>query len=838
MEIAAPHLIGRDDALAAVAAAIRADRPVVVVGEAGIGKTALVRAAVAAAGRPLHEGGGFATLAWLPYLALRRATGLADTSAPDHVAALVEHAVGPDVLFIDDLQWTDPETRAVVGLLLGRVALVAAIRDGDPDTEAALDPLRERGVEVVRLLGLDQASATSLVGHVRPDLTPALARQIVGLAGGNPLLLEELAAHGQSSTSLARAIVGQLDLLAPRDRAALELVALAARPLPVGALGPAATDLIDRGLLRSTPDGLEVRHGLIADAIVAQIDDAARATLHGRLAELLDDPAERARHLASAGRRDEAAATALAALEAAADPRSRAVLLTIAAEASDDDGADALRVRAAEELGALGDDAAAAELLQRRPVAGPDEQRALAAATLVAALGNLSRHAEALAVVEGARALRPDPSGRAAIQLAVNEATTLVNVGRLRDAIGVVERARAAAGPAASDYRLTGHHAALRLYAGDDDRLDALEAAFAAAIEAGDGGRAVGRAMDLYYMNLALRGGPAAYAFAMTAADQEEALGYSTRASELRAEAMQASIFAGALAGTVLEVDLMLESPVGPVSRHRLQYNRGLALGLLGHFEDADRTLAEVARDATNDFDGRGSALWCWSEASFWSGQPRRALEQAEAALELTAFNDAEFVLPSLARAWAEVELGRRPTPVPVDAPFRCLAGAAPEVRGLDALARGEDRAAAEAFDEAAGLWLGMHVPRELLCRWAAGEALRRAGEREVAVARLRETLAAATAIGFEPLAGRVRRSLRLAGERATSTPPTGPRGGLLTLRERQILGLVERGLTNAEIARRMSLGRPTVARLLSNAMLKLGAESRAQAVVLAAAEA
>jgi len=45
----------------------------------------------------------------------------------------------------------------------------------------------------------------------------------------------------------------------------------------------------------------------------------------------------------------------------------------------------------------------------------------------------------------------------------------------------------------------------------------------------------------------------------------------------------------------------------------------------------------------------------------------------------------------------------------------------------------------------------------------------------------------------------------------------------------------VERGLNNTEIARQLGLGRPTVARMLSNAMLKLGAETRAQAVVLAA---
>ena len=59
--------------------------------------------------------------------------------------------------------------------------------------------------------------------------------------------------------------------------------------------------------------------------------------------------------------------------------------------------------------------------------------------------------------------------------------------------------------------------------------------------------------------------------------------------------------------------------------------------------------------------------------------------------------------------------------------------------------------------------------------------------------------------------------------------------GSGLTGRERQVLELVERGLTNAEIARGLTLARPTVARLLSNAMLRLGAERRAQAVVLAA---
>jgi DNA-binding CsgD family transcriptional regulator len=54
-----------------------------------------------------------------------------------------------------------------------------------------------------------------------------------------------------------------------------------------------------------------------------------------------------------------------------------------------------------------------------------------------------------------------------------------------------------------------------------------------------------------------------------------------------------------------------------------------------------------------------------------------------------------------------------------------------------------------------------------------------------------------------------------------------------LTAREREVLRLVERGRTNSEIAWRLGIRRPTVARHLSNAMDKLGAESRTHAVVI-----
>jgi DNA-binding CsgD family transcriptional regulator len=118
---------------------------------------------------------------------------------------------------------------------------------------------------------------------------------------------------------------------------------------------------------------------------------------------------------------------------------------------------------------------------------------------------------------------------------------------------------------------------------------------------------------------------------------------------------------------------------------------------------------------------------------------------------------------------------------------------------------------------------------RAVYCRWAAGEARRRDGDAEAAK-ELGEALDAAEAMGFEPIAARARRSLRLLGVRVSSRAPgagSHPLG--LTARERELVGLVERGLTNVEIARRLGLGRPTVARILTSAMTKLGVESRAQ---------
>ncbi|UUY06015.1 ATP-binding protein [Svornostia abyssi] len=116
------QLIGRARELERVTDALAAGRPVLIIGEPGIGKTALARAGAQALVPPrIWEGGGIATLDWMSYLPFRRALGL---PLPDGDASVVADFLADqaeDGLFIvDDLQWVDHDTVTATLLLAER----------------------------------------------------------------------------------------------------------------------------------------------------------------------------------------------------------------------------------------------------------------------------------------------------------------------------------------------------------------------------------------------------------------------------------------------------------------------------------------------------------------------------------------------------------------------------------------------------------------------------------------------------------------------------------------------------------------------------------------------
>src|SRR5690348_14007234 len=96
---------------------------------------------------------------------------------------------------------------------------------------------------------------------------------------------------------------------------------------------PAAVDLLGAAGLKSLlasdlavpsgPDAVEIRHALLGELAVADLDDGERRRLHGLIARGADDPGEAARHHALAGDRSRAREKALLAAAGSERPGER-----------------------------------------------------------------------------------------------------------------------------------------------------------------------------------------------------------------------------------------------------------------------------------------------------------------------------------------------------------------------------------------------------------------------------------------------------------------------------------------------------------------------------------
>jgi DNA-binding CsgD family transcriptional regulator/tetratricopeptide (TPR) repeat protein len=331
----------------------------VVRGDPGIGKTALLAVAAATArskgvlvlrtaGAQSETGLAFAglqqllrpVLARLDHLpgpqrdALSAAFGATDVPAPDPfliaLAALnlladaAEHA--PLLLVVDEAHWLDPPTASTLAFIARRVdaepiAVLFALRDGLAST------LDGAGLPELRLGGLDGEAAGELVDASAADLTPGLRRRVLQIAAGNPLALLELPAalrlddariDGLSPgtvslmSRLERTFAGQMsglpaqtrDLLlcaAADERAsAAELVAAASllrgAEVPLGAAAPAE----EAGLASITGGSIIFRHPLVRSAIYQSVSAGRRRQVHAALAAVLtDEPDRRLWHVAA-----------------------------------------------------------------------------------------------------------------------------------------------------------------------------------------------------------------------------------------------------------------------------------------------------------------------------------------------------------------------------------------------------------------------------------------------------------------------------------------------------------------------------------------------------------
>lgn len=225
------------------------------------------------------------------------------------------------LIAIDDVQWLDASSSSALAFALRRLAsndlrLLLARRTSDANPELALDDAL--GDERARRLTLGPLSVGGLHRFLHDRLGRPVARQtllrIHEASGGNPFFALELArAHDaeleplqtfampETLEGLVRARLGGLP---PSTRDALAFAS---------ALGTASESLLDRAgvspkaldaavvakVIERRDGTIRFTHPLLASALYRELG-SARFAVHGRLAELVDDPLARARHLALA----------------------------------------------------------------------------------------------------------------------------------------------------------------------------------------------------------------------------------------------------------------------------------------------------------------------------------------------------------------------------------------------------------------------------------------------------------------------------------------------------------------------------------------------------------
>ena len=251
----------------------------------------------------------------------------------------------PVILFLDDLQWVDSETVALLRSLLHEprpppLLLVMTARPTGKDTALAR-LLAEWGARC-EVLSLGPLSVADSIAVVQSSAGAVVDANTVRDADGSPFLLEELGAwlHAGDRRNVAvrELLVHRLAELSERQTAIVRALSLAGQPLSVHvlhALVTAGRDVILRDLAVLTAarvtraaagddGGHEPYHDRIREAAVAGLSERERVQLHGQLARCLADvePTPHgacARHYAAAGEQREAASHATIAGHSAND---------------------------------------------------------------------------------------------------------------------------------------------------------------------------------------------------------------------------------------------------------------------------------------------------------------------------------------------------------------------------------------------------------------------------------------------------------------------------------------------------------------------------------------
>jgi DNA-binding CsgD family transcriptional regulator len=781
---------------------------------------------------------------------------------------------GPVVVAVDDVQWLDRPSTLILQYFIRRlsdepIGLLLAWR-GEADERAPLDIDRAPWPQRVQRWSLLPLTVGELFGVVQTHLGVSLPRptlvRVHQAAGGNALFGLEIARTlvrvrplvAQSGPlpippTLRELVQGRISRLPSTARDVLLYVVALSQPTAqlVEEAGPAGTAVgIDRalraGVLACDRDRLVFTHPLFASVVYADATPRRRRAVHRRLAAVVKEAEERARHLGLGTEQPDAevavvievaaeSALARGAPSAAAELYGEACRLTLSTDVA---LADQRRLRAAKCHVLAGDTGRGVDLAEQLVAEAPPggiQTEALfllgrLGATPDMAIGLLHRALEDAGNRPGLAAqirtlLSTKHLGQWDLQAAAEQAVLAVALAEASGDEAVLNSALVASGRVEATLGGTEASAIIARAVSPDEHRHRTRTA---SLPSGWLGTILRWADDFDGARVRLEP-------LLTLATER---GDESSIGELLYELGELECWAGnwGLALRYARESVMITSQTGR------DWESAAALGVLASIEahlgrvDEARSSAEVGLALARSLDAADETvrnLCALGLLELSLSQPTSALAHLNEIAEITAqlgdpgviryagdHIEALIALGELAAAGARLEQldqqGRR-----LDRVW-ALAVAA-RCRGLLLAARGDLDGATTALNEALRHHTRLPMPfehgRTLL---AIGTILRRAKRLTDARSALTESLSIFDRLGATLWLARTTSELgRIGGRR--------PAPGELTSTERRISELVACGRSNPEVAAALSMSRRTVEDHLSKIYRKIGVRSRTE---------
>jgi DNA-binding CsgD family transcriptional regulator/tetratricopeptide (TPR) repeat protein len=841
------QLVERDELLLRLGACLKeaetTGRLALLGGEAGVGKTSLARAFVEGSGEGVRVLWGacdpLSTPRPLaPFLDMAPLAALLEGSRGRHglLTALLGELSAPGVMVVEDAHWADEATLDALRFIGRRVTgtrsvVVVTYRD---DEVGASHPFRT-------VLG-DLSTAAGCERLQVPPLTPAGVRVLAAgkaldperlyrVTGGNAFYVTEvLAAPGWTvPLSVTDAVLARVSRVTAGARGLIDVVSIAPGGLEpeiaeglVDGASAALDESVEREILALAGGRLLFRHELARLAIEAAVAAGRRRELHARVLAVLEtrpgaDLARLAHHADAAGDATRVLRYAPAAAREAsrrgahreaAHQFERAVAYAGALPAAE--LADLLSFLAEERIG-FDAPAERVALLERivelRRSFGDEHGVGATLALLARTFWALGRVRDAFrCVAEAVEILERLPPGPELAEAYAAYSLQAMLSRHYDDAIEwgtrAIELAERVAASGALRIALNSV-GAMHLSFEQLQGVEELERAMRLAAADGDDfevGRAIGN-LGASLGEIRRYEHAAAYLERAIAFDQDHDLdgltGHAT--AELASVRFgqgrwdEADRFAGE---ALVHRDVSLGIPIIALCV------RGRICARVG--EAAAESLLDEAWALSSQ---TGELQWLWPVAA---GRAELAW-LAGRTTEIAALVTPTYELAQQLRdRWAVGELGS----------WLVRAGA------LDRLPEEVAEPYALPWREAAEAW------QRIGCPYERAEALAE-GDEEA----MREALAILTRMGAEPAADRLREKMRRAGvHRVPARPRASTRAApaQLTRRELEVLALIESGLSNAEIARRLFISERTAVHHVSAILRKLGAATRGEAAAAA----